>query len=346
MGLSLLNPSYALQFFIILTFLILNSLNSLSSFSIALSWVSVNLLGCALVLYILLEPFTLISYPDPIVHCNYLLGCDSPLFYYFCWSSWIEIRLRIVKVLSPLLNKLGNILATLHYFSLNQTNYFLLNLIYFPFNKRSKLYFFNFIRPIFQLWNLNFIKFPAHIQDLRSLNIFPETYELDSQEDTSLSDGPFEAQEDDEYIFMPETVANSEQPVSKFVFTAYKRVDKKIHPVSTSFPPDCRVSRQVPEDPMLTLPTLPTNPPDFIPTTKITEERMDELNVNSQGFLWPEEEKLFKHIMKLNQDGIAFQDIERGTLKESYFSPYIIPTVPHVPWEERNIPIPPSHPSR
>ena len=33
--------------------------------------------------------------------------------------------------------------------------------------------------------------------------------------------------------------------------------------------------------------------------------------------------------------------IERETLKESYFSPYIIPTIPHLPWEYKNIPIPP-----
>ena len=68
---------------------------------------------------------------------------------------------------------------------------------------------------------------------------------------------------------------------------------------------------------------------------------MKELNVNATGFLWPEEEKLFQHVMKLNEQGIAFEDVERGTLKESYFSPYIIPTIPHSPWEYKNIPIPP-----
>jgi hypothetical protein len=69
-------------------------------------------------------------------------------------------------------------------------------------------------------------------------------------------------------------------------------------------------------------------------------ERLAELNINPAGFLWPEEEKLFQHVMKLNETGIAFEDIERGTLKDSYFSPYIIPTIPHLPWEYKNIPIP------
>jgi hypothetical protein len=40
---------------------------------------------------------------------------------------------------------------------------------------------------------------------------------------------------------------------------------------------------------------------------------------------------LFEHFMKLNEDAIAFEDIEQGTLKKSYFSPYIIPTVSHTP---------------
>jgi hypothetical protein len=58
---------------------------------------------------------------------------------------------------------------------------------------------------------------------------------------------------------------------------------------------------------------------------------MNEDIINSTGFLWPEEEKLFQHVMILNEDGIAFEDVERGTLKEEFFSPYIIPTIPHSP---------------
>jgi len=59
------------------------------------------------------------------------------------------------------------------------------------------------------------------------------------------------------------------------------------------------------------------------------------------GFLSLEEEKLFVHIMLLNEKALAFKDLERGTLNESYFSDYIIPTIPHKPWEFRNMPIPP-----
>ncbi|KAJ6540935.1 hypothetical protein B0H10DRAFT_1855646, partial [Mycena sp. CBHHK59/15] len=124
-------------------------------------------------------------------------------------------------------------------------------------------------------------------------------------------------------------------------YTAYKRVDKKIKPVSTTQPTGSHVHRTIPEDPLLTLPYLTKNPPVFKPSARISQERLDELEVNKDTFLTEEEEKLFSHIMQLNEDALAWEDIERGTLKDSYFSPYVIPTVPHIPWEDKNIPIPP-----
>ena len=81
--------------------------------------------------------------------------------------------------------------------------------------------------------------------------------------------------------------------------------------------------------------------PELEETLRMNKERLGKLDVNSTGFLWPEEEKLFNQIMWLNRHAIAFEEEERGTLKESYFTPYIIPTVPHKAWEYKNIPIPP-----
>ncbi|EGN98277.1 hypothetical protein SERLA73DRAFT_55652, partial [Serpula lacrymans var. lacrymans S7.3] len=125
-------------------------------------------------------------------------------------------------------------------------------------------------------------------------------------------------------------------------FGAYKRVDRKVKPVPGVFPEDARVTRSFPEDPLLSLPPLPVLPPEFIPTPKLTKERLyDEMKLNSDGFLWPEEEKLFAHIMILNQRSLAFEETDRGTFREDYFSPYVIPVLPHVPWEYKNIPIPP-----
>lgn len=44
--------------------------------------------------------------------------------------------------------------------------------------------------------------------------------------------------------------------------------------------------------------------------------------------------------MELHQHTLDFEETDRGTLQEDYFSSYIIPTIPYVPWAERNIPIP------
>ncbi len=124
-------------------------------------------------------------------------------------------------------------------------------------------------------------------------------------------------------------------------FTMYKRVDRKVKPVSTTFPEEARVRRTIPQNPLLTLATLPTNPPDFQSTERLTEERMKELNVNQDNFLWPEEEKLFKHVLKLNEQTLPYEEKDRGTFSQEYFSDYIMPVVEHTPWEYKNIPIPP-----
>ncbi|VDC00593.1 unnamed protein product [Peniophora sp. CBMAI 1063] len=125
------------------------------------------------------------------------------------------------------------------------------------------------------------------------------------------------------------------------VMGAYKPVDRKIRPVPGIFPQEAAVERRIPEDPLLSLPTLPTHPPDFEPTERLTRERLELVKLNEDGFLLPEEVKLFEYILRLCDKSLAFSDEERGTLRQDYFSDYIIPTVPHIPWTHKNIPIPP-----
>ena len=98
-------------------------------------------------------------------------------------------------------------------------------------------------------------------------------------------------------------------------FTMYKRVDRKIKPVPVVFPEDARVVRNFPENPLLSLPALPFRPPEFTQDTngRLTQERLEAMNINPKGFLWPEEEKLFKHILKLNQNYFVFEDSQRGS---------------------------------
>ena len=82
------------------------------------------------------------------------------------------------------------------------------------------------------------------------------------------------------------------------------------------------------------------HPPNFTPGSCLTQERLDDLQLNQYDFLWPEELKLLQHVLKLNESGLAWTEAEKGRFREDYFSPVKIPVVEHVPWAQRNIPIP------
>ena len=123
----------------------------------------------------------------------------------------------------------------------------------------------------------------------------------------------------------------------------YKAVDKKIRPVAAVMPEDVKVKRTFPEDPLKNLPILPFDPPEFTPTAKITQERMDSLGIDSNKDMTPEEKRLLKYIIVLNERSIAFEDSERGTFRQDYFTDYQIPVIEHEPWVDKNIPLPPGH---
>lgn len=125
------------------------------------------------------------------------------------------------------------------------------------------------------------------------------------------------------------------------VFTAYKRVDKKIKPINGHFPESAQVRRTIPVDPLLTLPRLDKKPPPFKPTSRLTQERMNMININPDGYLSEQEERLFMQVLTNNETSLAFDESDRGTLKESYFSPYIMPTIEHTPWQIKHRPIAP-----
>jgi hypothetical protein len=125
------------------------------------------------------------------------------------------------------------------------------------------------------------------------------------------------------------------------VYGVYKRVDKKVKPVSGMFPEESKVKRQFPEDPLASLPPLPVHPPDFVSNGRLTEENLQELNLFEEAFLLPKEQKLFIHILQFHQNALVFKDSQRGSFREDYFSPYRIPVVSHKPWDFANIPIPP-----
>ena len=45
--------------------------------------------------------------------------------------------------------------------------------------------------------------------------------------------------------------------------------------------------------------------------------------------------------MMQHQDAFTWNDTERGHFREDFFLPIVMPVVPHKPWVQRNIPIPP-----
>ncbi len=58
-------------------------------------------------------------------------------------------------------------------------------------------------------------------------------------------------------------------------------------------------------------------------------------------FFGRKRKKLFKHVLTLNEQTLPYEEKDRGTFSQEYFSDYIMPVVAHTPWEYKNIPIPP-----
>ena len=133
---------------------------------------------------------------------------------------------------------------------------------------------------------------------------------------------------------------NSPEDIRQEIF-AYKKVANRVRPVATTLPEEFRIIRRFPSNPLADLPKLPTSPPDFTPGIRYTQERKDQMKVNTDNFLWPEEEKLVHHIIKLHEYAFAWTEEEKGKFSEDYFEPIVIPTIEHVPWALKNIPIPP-----
>ncbi len=83
-----------------------------------------------------------------------------------------------------------------------------------------------------------------------------------------------------------------------------------------------------------------THPPDFTPGTRLTWERLDDLDLNQYGFLLPKELKLLQYILQINELGLAWTEAEKGQFCNDYVLPVKIPVIEHVPWIQKNIPIP------
>jgi len=122
----------------------------------------------------------------------------------------------------------------------------------------------------------------------------------------------------------------------------YKPVAKKVHTVQTTMPPEFRITQQLPDNPLAGMPTLPTHPPDFVPGVCFTQERADKLDLDPANWLWPDKLKLIHWLIWVHEKAFTWDASECSHLNETFFPPYKIPTIPHTPLSQCNIPIPSS----
>jgi len=134
---------------------------------------------------------------------------------------------------------------------------------------------------------------------------------------------------------------DSDKPLPVYASKRYKPVANRVKPVKTTLPEEYRIIRIKHPDPLRGMPTLPTRPPDFTPGKLYTQERYEAHKTTMMPFLWPEEEKLAHELVKLQEEAFAWEEIEKGRLRDELFAPILIPTIEHIPWALRNIPIPP-----
>lgn len=138
---------------------------------------------------------------------------------------------------------------------------------------------------------------------------------------------------------MPDAVRRRGEAENNPVY-AYKKVANKVRPVPATLPEEFRIVRYPHPDPLDGLPVLPTHPPPFSPTERFTQERREAMDLDPEGFLTEQEIRLCEWLIGHHPKVFAFDETEKGSFKEEYFPPVLIPTIEHTPWVFKNIPIP------
>ena len=142
--------------------------------------------------------------------------------------------------------------------------------------------------------------------------------------------------------FSTKTTSHTEKAsVPNYITCKYKPVAKRMKPVPTTLPKQFHIQRRPVPNALDDIPVLPTHPPNFRPGKRYTHEQKAANNQNLTGFLWPEEEKLAHELIRLQEDTLAWVELEKGSFSLEYFDPIDFPVVEHIPWQFRNIPIPP-----
>ncbi len=140
----------------------------------------------------------------------------------------------------------------------------------------------------------------------------------------------------------PHLSQSSSSYVSNAATKKYKPVDRKVRPVPTYMPnPSAQRFKPISIPTPLPLPFSPPSISNFVPTNRLTRERLDLiLSKVPDGFLTPTEIDLLVYILDTRQGALAFCDNERGTFNRQYYPDYIIPHMEHTPWVQEPIRIP------
>ncbi|KAG6871598.1 hypothetical protein C0992_010657, partial [Termitomyces sp. T32_za158] len=122
----------------------------------------------------------------------------------------------------------------------------------------------------------------------------------------------------------------------------YKPVALKTKPVTSSISEDFRIKQKIIGDPLADMPPLTPNPPPFVPTGRFTNKRRKQFIADhNKGFLTAAELNVLTNFMAKQNKAFAWEDSECSSLRTDFFLPVVIPTIPHIPWTERNRLIPP-----
>jgi hypothetical protein len=90
------------------------------------------------------------------------------------------------------------------------------------------------------------------------------------------------------------------------------------------------------------MPLLNPHPPPFMPSPRYNAERKAIVDKNHPGdFLWPKEHNLMHNLIRKHETTFAWNKNECGSFRSDFFPPIEFPVIPHTPWVQRNIPIPP-----
>ena len=122
----------------------------------------------------------------------------------------------------------------------------------------------------------------------------------------------------------------------------YKPVVQKIRVVAADLPNKFCIECNISGNPLVEMPSLPTNPPLFTLIGCYTTEQWDIIDkVHGNDFFWPQEWDLMHHFMGAQNEGFALDNSEQGTFCKDFFPPVQMPMIKHKPWVLCNRQIPP-----